>query len=119
MNITLPTVTEQAEAIKDGRRFELVCSVLGKGTLDISDYETVFTITSRQLMEHLKRNYTLQDLVKNRPSTQDGFYVVPHRKGVLTYRQEREIHFNEKLVQSTDDAWIQYISIELGYEFHA
>ncbi len=109
----------QAEAIKDGKKFEFTCKFLKKKSLDVSDYQAVFTITPCQLLNYLKSRYELRDLVRNSPSKHDGYYIVSDENGLIAYRQERGVRFNETPFASVNDAWVHYVYVELGYECRA
>lgn len=113
------SISEQAEAIKDGRQFELVRDTLAKDVLTPTDYESVITISPKELLKYLRAKYKLDELVITKPSASDGFYVVKKHLGYLTYLQERQIHFNQAWVLTTKQAWKQYVTYQLGFNFGA
>jgi len=69
--------------------------VLNKTSLDISDYDLVMTITRSEFITYLKENFSLEFIVKTSPSQRHGFYALRNESGWVTFRQEREVRFNE------------------------
>ena len=110
-----PSLKEQVNALVTGTKFELVCEHLGKSKLKEKDYDKVFTVTRRELLEYLPNNYTIDQVIRTKKAPRDGFYALKGIYGWTTFIQEREIRFNQEKVESEDKVWEQYVSIALGY----
>ena len=58
------------------------------------------------MLNYLKENYPLREVVNQDPkSIRDGFYAIPISLGYRTYRQERNLKFDEEIVVSEDEDW--------------
>ena len=105
---------EQIEAYIKGKKFELAQKYCQKETLTIDDYKKVFNISKEWTKEYVLSKYQITDLIKCNDSPKDGFYAIKKSDSWLTFRKERNIHFDEVEVNSESEVWDQYIEIELG-----
>jgi hypothetical protein len=112
----MTSIREQAEAIINHQVFEFVCKLSGKDELELSDYEKYLTITRVELLDYIKERYSIDTLMRTSHSIQDGFYAIQNNGTWNTFRQEREIRFNELKVVSQNEVLERYVSVELGYE---
>jgi hypothetical protein len=105
----LPSKEEQIESILKLVAYKLASeySPTDKHEVEI-DYlfKKIFTVRKQDVLNYLKENYPLQEVVNQNPkSIRDGFYAIPICSGYRTYRQERNIKFDEEIVVSEDEVW--------------
>jgi hypothetical protein len=98
MNIQHPSIEEQAKSLIAQTKFEFVCRVLNKTTLEVSDYDLVLTITRAEFLRYLQDNFTIESLVKTHTSQRDGFYALKiEMGGLLSGRKEKFVSMNGRL----------------------
>lgn len=105
----LPSKEEQIESILKLVAYKLATkySPTDKDEVEINHvFKKIFSVRKEDVLNYLKENYPLQEVVNQNPkSIRDGFYAIPISTGYRTYRQERNIKFDEEIVVSEDEVW--------------
>ncbi len=110
-----PSKIEQIESLLNGTACELVERCVAPDRLCSNSYAEVFTVSRREILEYIRKNHNLEEVAKNVPGEEDGFYVVPQGNGYLTYIQERQVRAEQVVVSSENEAWDRYLDYLIGY----
>ena len=115
MKGSIPSKTEQIEALMRGTAYELTMKYAGRDKSGSPQYSKVFNITRKAVEEYLREHYLLDSLpfTHSSPGSNDGIYIIPVIEGYFVYYQERGIRNPEYLVPSENDAWKFYVDFRL------
>ncbi len=125
----LPSKKEQIEALLKFQAYELVEKYISLPRIPenakyISDkdskafseaYKKIFTVKRHDILDYLKANYTLKELINMKPSDDDGFYVIPLNYGFKIYEQERGFKFLERIVKTEEEVWENFVEYLIRY----
>jgi hypothetical protein len=116
MKRSVPSKTEQIEAIIYSTEYELTLKYEGRDESGSPEYSKVFTVTRKEIENYLKSHYHLENLplVYSSNGLQDGLFIIRVTEGYLIYHQERGIRDLEYVAYSEDDAWKFYIDFILS-----
>lgn len=107
-----PTKEEQIECVIKGSAAELASRYL-KEKATTNSYAFLFDVTKEEIINYIKR-YDLKDLIRTKPSTEDGFYAIPMKDGgYKVYEQERNIRFDQRVVLSMNDVIKNYVDYKI------
>lgn len=110
------SIEEQVDAYRNKTQFELVCKHLNKTELELSDYDLVFTASPTEIKNYLEAHFQFDEIVKTKAADNDGFYAIKQLLGKWkTYRQERNIKFDEEVVSETE-LWNKIIKVDFGLD---
>jgi hypothetical protein len=96
--ISVPGKNEQIVALIRHRACELVEKYVPKELLNGDSYNMVFNINRNEIIDYIKINYVIEELVSTKPVNKDGFYAVPSNRGYIVYEQERNIKTSEIII---------------------
>jgi hypothetical protein len=110
------SIEEQVNAYRNKTQFELVCKYLNKTELELSDYDLIFTSSPIEIKNYLETHFEFDEIIKTKVGDNDGFYAVKQLLGKWkTYRQERNIKFDEEVV-SENELWNRIIKVDFGLD---
>ncbi|MDA0739888.1 MAG: hypothetical protein O2999_08575 [Nitrospirae bacterium] len=105
----LATHEEQIRALMNHQACRLVERLTPPELSDGESYQRVFTIKKHEILQFLKDNFSLKDVVPCQPGNRDGLYVLTVSNGLEVYYQERNIKVNPRIVASVDEVWEEYV----------
>jgi hypothetical protein len=105
----IPSKKEQIEALLNGEAYKLVEKYVSPKDLSGNSYKEVFTVKKHEIVNYLKKNYALKEVLNQQPSNKDGFYVIPMYSSFKVYEQERGIRFIEYVTNSEQEVWELFV----------
>lgn len=105
----LPSKKEQIEALLKGEACELVEKYISPHNISGDSYKVIFTVKKHEILDYLKKNCSLNEVTKQKPGSDDGFYAIPIYSGFKVYEQERGIRFLEHILKSEDEVWESFV----------
>jgi hypothetical protein len=115
----MPGKAEQLDAFLHGNAYEFTMKYAGRDQHGFPQYSKVFTITKKDILDYIKKNYKLNNLpmTYSSPSRKDGYYIIPipDSTGYRTYYQERGIKGKEIVAYNEEEALLLYVKHRLLY----
>ena len=92
------------------RRTNLVMKYSPADQLSSESYRSVFSVKRSEVLEYLKRNYRIEDLISTVPQERDGFYAIRSLFGYRIYEQERHVKILDQQVSTEHGVWVAFVS---------
>jgi len=108
MDLEALVLAEQVDALLKGRAVELVKSKYG--SFHPAAFSEVFTITRAEILDYLRCNYKLEQVVRMKPGHDGGFYAIPAGRNYQVYEQyEKGPKYDRGVVSVELKVWALFV----------